>query len=936
MSSSSPTRDNRIDTPLTPTIGERHDLADRPTHQADSRQPGPSERRRSRRRRRANRHLRDVLTRGQRLRLGCLIAAWGLLSVWAWQWWFEPQHASSMLALVINSLLLSVEMIVLPGWFFFWTWRMKQPNPDLAPPAVRAAMIVTKAPSEPWPIVRETLEAMLRQVYPYPYDTWLADEDPAPETLAWCEAHGVRVSSRKGVDEYHRPSWPRRTKCKEGNLAYFYDCWGYELYDVVAQLDADHVPAPNYLWHMTGPFRDEMVGYVAAPSICDRNASRSWAARGRLYAEAVLHGPTQAGHSGGFAPVCIGSHYAVRTSALKEIGGIGPELAEDFTTTLMMTSHGWQGVFAVNAEAHGEGPETFADCMTQEFQWSRSMVRVLLGISKHYKRGLRGVTRVRLGFSLWWYPLFGTMMLGSVLVPIIAIVTRSPFMIMPLGSFWAHFGPVTLTLLAAVLWLRVVKRLRPYTARAVSWEMFLFQVVRWPWALIGCIQALAGHVARREFAFKVTPKGREGAAPLPMRFVAPYMLLAILSGAPALLGIDAGRAHGYYALAMLNVIIYMGATMAILGLHVYEHPRSLRREVVRRSVGKLSAALASGMLSVAALGTPGVIISSADSRAAVAAPFPIVSSADSPAAVAAPFPIVSSAGARALTLGVTTYGLASNSYRAWVPVDLGEVNAFEQAARAHAGIVMWYADWAHARPDLAQLNAVAARGSTPEICWEPWNYSGSTRHQPQYTLASIIDGRHDAYIRSWALALTRFHKPVLLRFAQEMNGNWYPWSEQVNGNHQGQFAAAWRHVHDIFNEVGATNVRWVWSPTAGGQDILPETYPGPSYVDVVGLSVFNGGTSLPWGGWRSFAHIFDRSAQVLRAIAPGKPIQISEVGSAEQGGSKAEWIRGMFADLHHQPDVRSIVWYDLHKQTDWPITSSGGAAQAFATAFAQR
>ena len=94
-----------------------------------------------------------------------------------------------------------------------------------------------------------------------------------------------------------------------------------------------------------------------------RGASRSWSARGRLYTEAVLHGPTLAGHSGGYAPNCIGSHYVVRTSALQEIGGLGPELAEDFTTTLMMSSHGWQGVFAVDAEAHGDGPETVSDCV---------------------------------------------------------------------------------------------------------------------------------------------------------------------------------------------------------------------------------------------------------------------------------------------------------------------------------------------------------------------------------------------------------------------------------------------------------------------------------------------------------------------------------------------------------------------------------------------
>ena len=148
------------------------------------------------------------------------------------------------------------------------------------------------------------------QDFPRPYDVWLADEDPDPATRRWCAARGVRVSCRKGVAGYHNPTWPRRARCKEGNLAYFYDRFGYAAYDVVAQLDADHVPEAGYLREVVRPFADPRVGYVAAPSVCDANAGRSWAARARLYTEATLHGPLQAGYAGGAAPLCIGSHYA--------------------------------------------------------------------------------------------------------------------------------------------------------------------------------------------------------------------------------------------------------------------------------------------------------------------------------------------------------------------------------------------------------------------------------------------------------------------------------------------------------------------------------------------------------------------------------------------------------------------------------------------------
>ncbi len=876
------------------------------------------ERRTTRRRRRADRHLRDALTDAQRLRLAGLVATWAVTTAWAWAWWLEPAHASSTAAAIINSLLLGVETVVLPVWFYFWIWRMKRPDPNVGIPDLVTAMVVTKAPSEPWPVVRETLEAMLAQSFPKPFDTWLADESPTPQTRAWCARNGVRISCRENVPGYHQPSWPRRTKCKEGNLAFFYDIWGYRLYDVVVQLDADHVPAPDYLRRMVAPFTDPLVGYVAAPSICDRNADRSWAARGRLYAEAVLHGPAQAGHSGGFAPSCIGSHYAVRTRALQQIGGLGPELAEDFTTTLMMSSHGWQGVFAVDAEAHGDGPETLADCLTQEFQWSRSMMNVLLGVSRQYWNGLSLQAKVRLGFCQVWYPLFGLLMLASVAVPITAIVTKTPFMRLSLGDFYLHFGPAMLVLLLTVLWLRDLDWLRPRTAKAVSWEMALFQLIRWPWALIGCVHAVAGRLARREFAFKVTPKGREGAAPLPMRVVAPYLLLALTSGAPMILGVDAGEARGYLTLAWINVALYLTASAAILVLHIREHPPELRPLVLRACTGKIAAtAAATGLVLL------GVIAGQ-----------PRIDGGLAPAQASAGWPVAADTNT-GLTIGVTTDAMAKHATTPWGTAGLRQVNAFEQTVRTHAGIVMWFADWEHSRPDLGRLQAVDARGSIPEISWEPWDHAaGLRRPQDKYTLASILRGDHDAYISDWARTLAQFRKPVMLRFAQEMNGTWYPWSEQRNGNRRGEFVAVWRYLHDRFEALGATNVQWVWSPVARRLD--PSEYPGDRYVDVVGLSGFNGGDALDWTGWRSFAAIFGGSLETLARIAPLKPVQISEVSSAELGGDKARWITDMFATLGDHPAVKSLLWFDLRKQTDWRVDSSPRSAAAFAAGAAAR
>src|SRR5215813_4545837 len=308
--------------------------------------------------------------------------AWALAVIYFWAWWLKPNHNIGAVSYLVNSIVLGW-LTAVPLYFLFLYTRARLSHSDLQlVPNTRVAMVVTKAPSEPWWVVRTTLEAMLAQ--DTAHDTWLADEDPTPETIDWCEAHGIRISTRKGVADYHRTTWPRRTRCKEGNLAYFYDHYGYNLYDFVVQMDADHVPSPGYLREMLRPFVDPRIGYVTAPSICDKNATQSWSARGRLYVEATMQGIMQAAYSNGWAPLCIGSHYAVRIKALKDIGGVGPELAEDHSTTLMMNAHGWRGVHAFNAVAHGDGPTTFADLITQEFQWSRSLVTILLQYSPIY------------------------------------------------------------------------------------------------------------------------------------------------------------------------------------------------------------------------------------------------------------------------------------------------------------------------------------------------------------------------------------------------------------------------------------------------------------------------------------------------------------------------------------------------------------------------
>ncbi|MGX1267822.1 glycosyltransferase [Streptomyces phaeoluteigriseus] len=534
-----------------------------------------------------------------RMKVALLSVGWWTALVCFWEWWLRDEHRVGWAGFAINSALL-LYLSVIPLYFVVVVMRLRVFNPAVAVPRLRTAFVVTRAPSEPWTVARMTLNAMLRQDFPYSYDVWLCDEDPDREILAWCETNGVRVSCRRGVEAYHRDVWPRRTRCKEGNLAHFYDHWGYRDYDVVAQLDVDHVPHSRYLSEMVRPFADPAVGYVAAPSVCDANAATSWAARGRLHREATFHGPMQLGHSDGLAPLCIGSHYAVRTHALRDIGGIGPELAEDFSTTFLLNSAGWHGAFAIDAEAHGDGPLTFAAMVTQEFQWSRSLVVMLLGMLPRHLRRMPGLLRLRFAFALSYYPLLALTTTAGLLLPPVAAITGRPWINVNYGAFLLHFWAMSFFLVLLTGLLRRRGLLRPVDAPLLSWEGWLFGLTRWPYVAWGAAAALVQRVRPRKVVFKVTPKMRDGMEPLPLRVMLPYLLITVVLSSAAVIGELTGPAVGYVFLCLLGSVSYALVTLVVALLHIREAARSAGVRLYR-ALRTAAVPLTAGLVAMAPL-----------------------------------------------------------------------------------------------------------------------------------------------------------------------------------------------------------------------------------------------------------------------------------------------------------------------------------------------
>jgi mannan endo-1,4-beta-mannosidase len=274
--------------------------------------------------------------------------------------------------------------------------------------------------------------------------------------------------------------------------------------------------------------------------------------------------------------------------------------------------------------------------------------------------------------------------------------------------------------------------------------------------------------------------------------------------------------------------------------------------------------------------------------------------------------------------------------------NLQTVVQFESSVQKTMSIVMWYQEWDNSVLAVfhpAWMNNVRQHGAIPMISWEPWAGNpnavnvNSDNCSQTYDLQNIISGKFDPYIRQWAQSAKAWGYPFFLRFAPEMNGNWYPWSEQCPENKPGQYVQAWQHVHDIFNKVGADNVTWVWSPNViyPGSTLLSELYPGNQYVDWVGIDGYNWSTFY-FHQWQSFTGVFQSTYQTIENMALNKPMMVAQTASAGNPYDKSAWISNALTQAlpYLFPAIKAMVYFNVNTQIQWSINSSLLVQEAFA------
>jgi Glycosyl hydrolase family 26 len=260
------------------------------------------------------------------------------------------------------------------------------------------------------------------------------------------------------------------------------------------------------------------------------------------------------------------------------------------------------------------------------------------------------------------------------------------------------------------------------------------------------------------------------------------------------------------------------------------------------------------------------------------------------------------------------------------PYSKSQLATIAGQAGTSPSMLQFFVKWTQAFPPAAITDSYE-QGALPVLSWEPWAGPDDGLSQPAYKLSRIYGGAFDKYITAFATAARNMEAPIAIRFAHEMNGAWYPWSERQSGNRPGDYVKAWRHVHDIFAAVGATNVIWIWSPNIlrpVPHVSLAALYPGDAYVDWVGLV-----------GYAVHEHtaaaVYQPSITAIGKFTH-KPIVITETG-AQPSAFKAAWITDFFHWLAAEPRVIGFIWFEYSKtqggNEDWRFTATPATLRAF-------
>ncbi len=182
--------------------------------------------------------------------------------------------------------------------------------------------------------------------------------------------------------------------------------------DLILVIDADHVPAVDFLQQTVGHFlQDKKLFLVQTPHFfinpdpIEKNLDLYQHMPAENY---MFYGAVQLGLDFWNASFFCGSAAVLRRSALQESNGFScVTVTEDAETALTLHNKGWRSRYYKYPLISGLQPETFSSFMTQRMRWAQGMVQIFLLQNPALQSGMSWPQKISYlsNCSFWFFPL---------------------------------------------------------------------------------------------------------------------------------------------------------------------------------------------------------------------------------------------------------------------------------------------------------------------------------------------------------------------------------------------------------------------------------------------------------------------------------------------------------------------------------------------------
>ncbi|HEY7522716.1 MAG TPA: glycosyltransferase [Candidatus Limnocylindrales bacterium] len=318
------------------------------------------------------------------------------------------------------------------------------------------------------------------------HQTWVLDDGRRESVASLARQLGARYLTR-----------PDNRHAKAGNLNHALEVVDAEI---IAVLDADHVPTARFLTALLPYFEDPRIAFVQSPQDFYNLESFEHERRGRdevFNEESVFYRVIAPAKNRWAAPFWCGTCALVRVEALRSVGGVSTDsVTEDIHTTIRMYRAGWKGAYHNEVVARGLAPDDAAAYLVQRNRWALGAMQVLRRENPLFGPGLTGGQRLAFLTTLFgWFDSWRTF--AYMVIPLVVVATGA----VPISAPGEVFGPFfLLTLGLQFVALRLLARGHYPPILSI-----LFETLRMPAVLPATLALL---FPRREIQFRVTPKGR--------------------------------------------------------------------------------------------------------------------------------------------------------------------------------------------------------------------------------------------------------------------------------------------------------------------------------------------------------------------------------------------------------------------------------------------